>query len=68
MFMMRFDLRRRDDTTSTAELVRAAVEMAEWAESRGCAFVVLSEHHASPDGYLPSPMLVASAIAAGSEP
>jgi alkanesulfonate monooxygenase SsuD/methylene tetrahydromethanopterin reductase-like flavin-dependent oxidoreductase (luciferase family) len=38
--------------------------MVEWAETRGCALVVVSEHHASPDGYLPSPLLLASAMAA----
>ncbi|MGH8977612.1 MAG: LLM class flavin-dependent oxidoreductase, partial [Acidimicrobiia bacterium] len=62
--MMRFDLRRARDTTSTTDLVRAAIDMVEWADTRGCAIVVLSEHHASPDGYLPSPMMVASAMAA----
>jgi alkanesulfonate monooxygenase SsuD/methylene tetrahydromethanopterin reductase-like flavin-dependent oxidoreductase (luciferase family) len=62
--MMRFDLRRRNDTTTTTDLVKAAVDMVEWAETRGCVAVVLSEHHASPDGYLPSPLMLASAMAA----
>jgi alkanesulfonate monooxygenase SsuD/methylene tetrahydromethanopterin reductase-like flavin-dependent oxidoreductase (luciferase family) len=62
--MMRFDLRRARDTTSTTDLVRAAIDMVAWADTRGCAIVTLSEHHASPDGYLPSPMMVASAMAA----
>src|SRR5262245_52821134 len=64
MFMMRFDMRRSDDTTSTTELFAAAVDMVEWAETRGCPFVAVSEHHTSPDGYLPSPLLLASAMAA----
>jgi alkanesulfonate monooxygenase SsuD/methylene tetrahydromethanopterin reductase-like flavin-dependent oxidoreductase (luciferase family) len=44
--------------------MRATIEMAAWAETRGCVLVGLSEHHASPDGYLPSPLVLASAIAA----
>jgi alkanesulfonate monooxygenase SsuD/methylene tetrahydromethanopterin reductase-like flavin-dependent oxidoreductase (luciferase family) len=38
--------------------------MAEWAEGRGGVMCLISEHHASPDGYLPSPLLLASAMAA----
>ena len=45
------------------QLYAAALDMASWAESRGCVCVVLSEHHTSDDGYLPSPMILASAIA-----
>lgn len=49
------------------ELYAAAVEMCAWAETRGCSTVVLCEHHASPDGYLPAPLLLATAIAARTE-
>lgn len=45
------------------ELYAAAVDMCEWAEDRGCLAAVLCEHHGSEDGYLPSPLLLASAIA-----
>ena len=38
--------------------------MAEWAETRGCMAAVISEHHTSSDGYIPSPLLLASAMAA----
>jgi alkanesulfonate monooxygenase SsuD/methylene tetrahydromethanopterin reductase-like flavin-dependent oxidoreductase (luciferase family) len=38
--------------------------MAEWAESRGCVGAILCEHHTSDDGYLPSPVVLASAMAA----
>ena len=41
--------------------------MAAWAESRGGVQVVLSEHHATNDGHLPSPLILASAIAARTE-
>ena len=49
---------------STTDLYRAAIEMAEWGESHGCVSTLISEHHTSPDGYLPSPLVLASAIAA----
>jgi len=45
------------------ELYGAALDMTAWAETRGCVCAVLSEHHASEDGYLPSPMILASAMA-----
>jgi alkanesulfonate monooxygenase SsuD/methylene tetrahydromethanopterin reductase-like flavin-dependent oxidoreductase (luciferase family) len=38
--------------------------MAAWAEDRGCLSAVLCEHHASEDGYLPAPMILATAMAA----
>ena len=63
MFMMRFDM-RAPDPTRTTDLYAAAIDMAEWAETRGCVMIALSEHHASPDGFLPSPLVLASAMAA----
>ncbi len=47
-----------------ADLYEAALDMAEWAEQQGCLAVVISEHHASEDGYLPSPLVMAAAMAA----
>jgi alkanesulfonate monooxygenase SsuD/methylene tetrahydromethanopterin reductase-like flavin-dependent oxidoreductase (luciferase family) len=65
MFMMRFDMRAPGKSADErAALYRTAVDMAAWAESRGCLAVVVSEHHVSDDGYLPSPFMLASAIAA----
>src|SRR4051812_4089551 len=63
MFLLRFDMRAPDPARRT-DLYQAAIEMAEWAETRGCAAVAVSEHHASPDGFLPSPLVLASAMAA----
>ena len=53
-----------------ADLYRAAVEMCTWAETRGCAAVVLCEHHASPDGSIPGmrEAYEAAARTAGHEP
>jgi len=50
-----------------ADLYAAALDMAEWAEQHGALSVMFSEHHASPDGYLPSPMIIAAAAAARTE-
>jgi len=65
MFLMRFDMRAPAfGSASTADLYACALEMADWGERNGCAQLVISEHHASEDGYLPSPLLLASAMAA----
>jgi alkanesulfonate monooxygenase SsuD/methylene tetrahydromethanopterin reductase-like flavin-dependent oxidoreductase (luciferase family) len=67
MFTMRFDMRAPESGASTSDLYQAAIEMAAWAETRGCIAAVISEHHTSSDGYLPSPMVLASAMAARTE-
>ena len=64
-FAIRYDLRCPDFATATsAELVSAAIEQCAWADERGFVSVTLSEHHGSPDGYLPSPVVLGGAIAA----
>lgn len=63
MFTMRFDMRAPAGGPTTPELYTAAVEMAAWAEDHGGLACVISEHHASSDGYIPSPMMLASAMA-----
>ncbi|WP_426574998.1 LLM class flavin-dependent oxidoreductase [Aquihabitans sp. McL0605] len=64
--MMRFDLRAPGATPAErAAIHRAAIDMAAFAdEAGGCAAIVISEHHASDDGYLPSPLAMAAAMAA----
>ena len=64
MYIMRFDMRAPATGAPAGELYAAALEMAAWAESRGCMSAVLCEHHASEDGYLPAPLTLASAMAA----
>src|SRR5271154_5593307 len=50
-----------------SDLYAAALGMCAWAEDRGCLACVLCEHHCAEDGYLPSPLILASAIAARTE-
>ncbi|MDX6740771.1 LLM class flavin-dependent oxidoreductase [Actinocorallia sp. A-T 12471] len=64
MFMMRFDMRAPKTGAPAPELYAAALDMAEWAERHGCMSVMVSEHHAAEDGFLPSPVVMASALAA----
>ncbi len=67
MLTLRFDMRAPASGAPVRELYAAAIAMAAWAESRGGVQVVLSEHHATLDGHLPSPLILASAIAARTE-
>jgi alkanesulfonate monooxygenase SsuD/methylene tetrahydromethanopterin reductase-like flavin-dependent oxidoreductase (luciferase family) len=65
LFGLRFDFRNPDFAgTTMAERYEAALDMAEWADRLGFVIIVLSEHHGSDDGYLPSPLAMAAAIAA----
>lgn len=65
MFMMRFDMRVPGKTPAQiADQYAAAIEMAHWADDKGCIGIGLSEHHAAEDGYMPSPLVLASAMAA----
>jgi alkanesulfonate monooxygenase SsuD/methylene tetrahydromethanopterin reductase-like flavin-dependent oxidoreductase (luciferase family) len=44
-------------------LYGAAVEQSAWADRHGFTSVTVMEHHATTDGYLPSPIVLGSAIA-----
>ena len=67
MFTIRFDMRAPSFGAPTTELYAAAIDMCAWAETRGAIVAVLSEHHGAEDGHLPSPLILASAIAARTE-
>lgn len=67
MFTMRFDMRAPAFGAKPADLYSAALEMSAWGQANGCMAIQVSEHHRSSDGYLPSPMILASAIAARTE-
>lgn len=65
MFILRFDFRLAPHSpTNMSELFDTALEMCEWGETNGALTALFSEHHASSDGYLPSPLVLASAAAA----
>lgn len=64
MFTLRFDMRAPDWAAPAADLYSAAIDMCAWAETRGAVVAVLSEHHGADDGHLPTPLILASAIAA----
>jgi alkanesulfonate monooxygenase SsuD/methylene tetrahydromethanopterin reductase-like flavin-dependent oxidoreductase (luciferase family) len=65
IFGLRFDCRNPGFAgVSATDRYRAVLDMCEWADRRGALFVSLSEHHGSGDDYLPSPLVMAAAIAA----
>ena len=67
-FTLRYDLRCPPiSRADPAELARTAIEQCAWADALGCRGVTLAEHHGSPDGYLPSPLVLGAAIAARTE-
>ena len=66
-WVLHHDLRAPDFGTPRPALYQAALEMCAWADSRGCPRVVVSEHHGSDDGYLPSPFVFGAAVAGRTE-
>src|SRR5690606_16245269 len=65
MLLMRFDFRLAPHSAATmADLYASSLEMVRWADTIAGASVLFSQHHRSSDGYLPSPMIMASAAAA----
>jgi len=64
VFTLRFDMRAPGFGAPIGELYEAAIEMCAWAEDRGALAAVLSEHHGTEDNHLPSPIVLAAAIAA----
>jgi hypothetical protein len=64
VFTMRFDMRSPSSGAPTPDLYGAALDIVEWAESRGCISAMVCEHHTAGDGHLPSPTVLASAMAA----
>jgi alkanesulfonate monooxygenase SsuD/methylene tetrahydromethanopterin reductase-like flavin-dependent oxidoreductase (luciferase family) len=62
---LRYDLRNPKRWHKPWDNVyRHLLEQVEWADQAGFDMVTLNEHHFAPDGYLPSPFVVAGAIAA----
>ncbi len=63
-FVICFDMRAPAFGAKAADIYAAALDQCVWADDLGFDAVGLGEHHASEDGYLPSPIPVAGAIAA----
>jgi alkanesulfonate monooxygenase SsuD/methylene tetrahydromethanopterin reductase-like flavin-dependent oxidoreductase (luciferase family) len=62
--VIRFDLRSPGMSPAEASAqARTALEMSAWADEQGFDMCVVSEHHGAEDGYLPSPLVLAGAIA-----
>lgn len=62
--VIRFDMRAPGASSAeNAERYAAALDMAEFAEDAGFDMCVVSEHHGVDDGFLPSPLVMAAAIA-----
>ena len=67
-FVTRYDFRAPGaDPAQRQEIYARAVEQAAYLDEHGEDAVMLSEHHAADDGYLPSPIPVAAALAAVTE-
>ena len=63
-FVVSYDMRAPDFGAPTQDLYDAALDQCAWADDLGFDVIGLGEHHASEDGYLPSPIPMAGAIAA----
>jgi len=61
---IRFDMRAFPGGASHAALYETAVDMAEYVDRNGFQAVLISEHHGVSDGYMPSPLVLAGAMAA----
>lgn len=61
---LRFDMRQPDPAADRAALYAAMVDICAWADRLGFEEVFIGEHHAAEDGYIPQPIVLASAVAA----
>ncbi|MCB1842461.1 MAG: LLM class flavin-dependent oxidoreductase, partial [Halioglobus sp.] len=61
-----YDMRAPDFGAARRDLYDCALDQVAWADDVGFDVVGLGEHHCAPDGYNPSPLVLASAMAARS--
>ena len=59
-----YDMRAPDFGAARNDLYDCALDQVAWADEAGFDVVGLGEHHCAEDGYNPSPLLLASAMAA----
>ncbi len=60
--VLSYDMRAPDFGAPARELYAAALDQVAWADELGFHSVGLGEHHCSPDGYNPSPLILAAAM------
>src|SRR5689334_9706637 len=60
---MRLDFRAPFGDATRPELFAGALEITKWADGIGFDSVMFSEHHGWADGYNPSPIVTAAAVA-----
>jgi alkanesulfonate monooxygenase SsuD/methylene tetrahydromethanopterin reductase-like flavin-dependent oxidoreductase (luciferase family) len=64
-FITRYDFRAPGEALARQhEMFERCLAQVGYVEEHGQNAIVISEHHATDDGYLPSPLMVASAVAA----
>src|SRR5262245_37715089 len=61
---LRFDMRQPDPKVALDQFYGAALDMCTWADGLGFEQILIGEHHGAEDGYIPSPIVLFSAIAA----
>jgi alkanesulfonate monooxygenase SsuD/methylene tetrahydromethanopterin reductase-like flavin-dependent oxidoreductase (luciferase family) len=66
-FGLWYDFRNPDPERPFSRFYSEVLEQIAWAEGAGLESVWLSEHHFCDDGYTPSPLVIAAAIAARTE-
>ena len=62
-----YDMRAPDFGAQRNRLFECALDQVSWADALGFDVVGLGEHHSAQDGYNPSPLVLASAMAARSK-
>lgn len=62
--VLSYDMRAPGFGARAPDLYAAALDQATWADDLGFDVIGLGEHHASPDGYNPSPLVLAAAMGA----
>lgn len=62
--VIKYDMRVPAISAGRQALYQAAIEQCRWADRHGFGTLMLAEHHGVDDGYLPAPVVLASAIAA----
>jgi alkanesulfonate monooxygenase SsuD/methylene tetrahydromethanopterin reductase-like flavin-dependent oxidoreductase (luciferase family) len=57
-------MRQPDLEADRAELYKTMLDICEWADGLGFDEVYIGEHHSAEDGYIPQPVVLASAVGA----